>query len=1148
MKFARLRLVGFKSFVEPTDVPIEPGLTGIVGPNGCGKSNLAEALQWAMGESSYKAMRGSAMEDVIFSGSAARPARNAAEVTLTLDNSDRSAPSSYNDADAIEITRRIEREAGSSYRINGREVRARDVQLLFADASAGAHSPAMVGQGRVGAIIAAKPEARRSILEEAAGISGLFSRRHEAELRLKAAEQNLDRFEDVLAEIERQLEALRRQARQATRYRTLSSEIRKGEATALAVRYAVALAVRAEAEAELAAAAGEATERGEALGRASRDQAEAAATLPELRDKAAAANAAIQRMRLEAERLNAEERAAAAQVAELERRIAQLGADLDRERRLLADNSGIVARLGLEEAKLTADQNGATAALAAASERLAASEATLAGSEALAAEAQHALTELRARRSQLERDIADAAARESRLATELAEVERERLELGGAETQRRIDDAAAKVRAADGAATTADALSLAAEAEAEGARSREAGARTAVSDSDAVLTRLEAEARALRSLLPRTDDADPLADSVSVDDGAEAALAAVFGDELLLSEAPAAAAHWRTIPGAATDPRLPEGVRPLAELVRAPPVLARRLAQTGIVDRADGPRLQAALRPGQSIASREGDLWRWDGFVATAEARRSEADRLAGRKRLADLNQKIAGLRPAARHAVERLSAARQGLELAARGASLAREALRASRHALEGARAELAVAERDHSRTSLRQAALVEAGTRLQAGRAEATDARRAAAEELGSLPSPATIEGPLHQLRPKLAADRAAMAEARGTLAGLDRDAEHRRQRLLAIATERRDWLERQASAEAQIETLVRRIGEAETERTERAGKPAEFALRRQALAATAAEAEAARATAADALAIVESALAAADKAVRAANERLSEARERRGRAEERLGGARQRVGEFAARILEVLQCQPEEAAAAAGLSGGELPALDQVEARVERLKEERERLGGVNLQAEQEAHEIADRRAAMVADRDDLVAAIQKLRQGIGSLNREGRERLLAAFTIVNEKFRELFIHLFGGGTAELKLTDAEDPLEAGLEIIARPPGKKPQTMTLLSGGEQALTALSLIFAVFITNPAPICVLDEVDAPLDDANVERFCALIEEVTRRTETRFLVVTHNPITMSRMNRLFGVTMAERGVSQLVSVDLETAERFREAG
>jgi chromosome segregation protein len=310
----------------------------------------------------------------------------------------------------------------------------------------------------------------------------------------------------------------------------------------------------------------------------------------------------------------------------------------------------------------------------------------------------------------------------------------------------------------------------------------------------------------------------------------------------------------------------------------------------------------------------------------------------------------------------------------------------------------------------------------------------------------------------------------------------------------------------------------------------------------------AEAARSEAADRLAEGEAALATADKAAREALDRLSESREKRGRAEERAVAARERLADAEMRIRDTLDCPPEQAAAVAEIKPDSVPDLEEIELRLERYRQERERLGGVNLRADEEAREIGQRRDELVAERDDLVAAIHRLRQGIGSLNREGRERLLAAFETVNAHFKRLFTHLFGGGTAELQLTESDDPLEAGLEILARPPGKKPQIMTLLSGGEQALTALSLIFAVFLTNPAPICVLDEVDAPLDDANVERFCNLLDEMTRQTETRFITITHNPITMSRMSRLFGVTMAERGVSQLVSVDLETAERFREAG
>ena len=374
-------------------------------------------------------------------------------------------------------------------------------------------------------------------------------------------------------------------------------------------------------------------------------------------------------------------------------------------------------------------------------------------------------------------------------------------------------------------------------------------------------------------------------------------------------------------------------------------------------------------------------------------------------------------------------------------------------------------------------------------------------------------------------------------------------RKRRQDALARERASWVQRASGARQQVEVLGERMAAAEEERAELLEAPDDIDIRRRGLLSEISKAEAARAAADDALAQAEAAQREADAEAQAALTHLSEARERRIRAEERLAAARTRKAEIEARIDEALEVSVEALAGLAGLKeGAPLPDADALERRVDRLKAERERLGGVNLRAEEELGEIETQRGTLISDRDDLIEAIKRLRGAISNINKEARERLLTAFETVNAQFQRLFTHLFGGGTAELRLVDAEDPLDAGLEIIARPPGKKPQTMTLLSGGEQALTAMALIFAVFLTNPAPICVLDEVDAPLDDANVERYCDLLDEMARSTDTRFVVITHNPITMARMNRLFGVTMAERGISQLVSVDLETAERFREAG
>jgi chromosome segregation protein len=1151
LKFTRLRVLGFKSFVEPTEFVIEPGLTGVVGPNGCGKSNLVEALRWVMGESSYKAMRASGMDDVIFQGSLNRPARNTAEVSLLVDNGDRTAPVAFNDSEQIEITRRIEREAGSIYRINGRDVRARDVQLLFADASTGAHSPAIVGQGKIGELIAAKPVDRRALLEEAAGIAGLHNRRHEAELRLKAAEQNLARVDDVIAEIEQQVDTLKRQARQATRYRNLTGEIRKAEAAVLHLRWQGATSALSEAEAQLAEAVAAATARGEEQAVAARVQAEAAAVLPELRDVAARAGAALQRLKLAGETLDQEEARITARIDELDRRLAQLSEDIEREERMIADNSAILSRLGEEEHGLTALDAASTERQAAAAAARAAAEAALRDSEAVLADLtqQHAMAA--ATRTQHERTIAEAEARGRRLAAELVSVTADLAAVAA------LGDVAAATNTARSTVVKAgaerearDAATAGADQRLIAARNVATSARTALTDAERALERIETEAATLAAVLATDGDGKtPVVDAISVDQGYEAALAAAFGDDLAAPADADSPAHWREVSYGEDEATLPAGTIPLARHVRVPDVLLRRLAQIGLVSRTDGPTKQTLLKPGQRLVSTEGDLWRWDGYVSTADAPRSAAQRLAQRNRLVELQASLAPAREKVAALDTDLRAADAAVQEATDADRDAREALRLARKMLDEAQTALMAAEREEDRATAQRTALDAAATRIRADINESEAAAATARNALAGATDLDALAQSIAAQRAQVDADRTATAEARAAHEGMAREAAQRATRLAGIQAERRDWQQRLSNAEVQIATLTKRRAEATAELEKLAGEPEKIAAKRASLLSEIVVADAKRAEAADKLAVGEKAAADADKAARVALDRHAEARELRGRSEERVTAARQRLTESEDRIREALDCAPEEAASIAEIdAAAPLPDLNEIEARLERYKQERERLGAVNLRADEEAREIAARRDTLVGERTDLVEAIARLRQGIGSLNREGRERLSAAFETVNAHFKRLFTHLFGGGTAELQLTDSDDPLEAGLEIIARPPGKKPQVMTLLSGGEQALTALSLIFAVFMTNPAPICVLDEVDAPLDDANVVRFCNLLEEMTRSTDTRFITITHNPITMAKMNRLFGVTMAERGVSQLVSVDLETAERFREAG
>ncbi|MHA1559504.1 MAG: chromosome segregation protein SMC, partial [Alphaproteobacteria bacterium] len=879
--------------------------------------------------------------------------------------------------------------------------------------------------------------------------------------------------------------------------------------------------------------------------KASRDQAAAAAITPALRDQAAAAEASVQRVRIEADRLESEERAAREQIEELKQRLRLLATDLERERTLLRDSADTLGSHRAEQATLVAESEGHGAERSKASARLEHAESALMESERLMAEAATALADLRARRSRAQIDADEAATREARLHVDREQIKEERDGLSTDDTNG-LSDALLAQELAVQALAEAEKATVGAEAATAASRDLAAALQAEQTKAEAGLVRMQTEAAALRSLLPVSDVQSPLIESVEARQGTEFALAALLDDELNLSANPEDDAFWLQIDGAA-DAALPHGVRKLSDFVDAPAELARRLNQTGIVNADEGAQLQKTLRPGQTLVSREGDLWRWDGLVASSATRQNAAERMSGRRRLAELVIGIAESQPAVVQGATQLRVARQASEAAALEESRSREAWRMAQKELDAARNEIVAAEREQTGRASRLAALAEADTRLTADIEEVAANRKAAAELLQHLVLPSAIETPMEALRQKVAADRDAVAEARMSISEIDRAGQARDARIVSLKNEEAAWTNRRAEVENQIASLEERREIAAGQREILNGKPEAIASQRVALMERAGEAEATRSSAGDALAEAEAALASADKSSAEANQRLSATREQRGRLEERLGGAKERLAEIGERIREALQCEPAEAAELAGLSGDNLPALDQVEARLERLKQERERLGGVNLQADGEAEELASRRDGMVVERDDLVAAINKLRQGIGSLNREGRERLTSAFENVNREFQRLFVHLFGGGTAELKLVGSDDPLEAGLEIIAKPPGKKPQTMTLLSGGEQALTALSLIFAVFLTNPAPVCVLDEVDAPLDDANVERLCALLDEITRETDTRFLVITHNPITMARMNRLFGVTMTERGVSQLVSVDLETAEQFLEA-
>ncbi|HKD57185.1 MAG TPA: chromosome segregation SMC family protein, partial [Hyphomicrobiaceae bacterium] len=779
MHINRLRLLGFKSFVEPTELVIEKGLTGVVGPNGCGKSNLLEALRWVMGETSHKSMRAAAMDDVIFSGTATRPARNTAEVTIFIDNADRQAPAEFNAHDTLEVTRRIEREAGSAFRINGRDVRARDVRILFEDAATGARSPALVRQGQIGELVNAKPEQRRRILEDAAGIAGLHSRRHEAELRLKAADGNLARINDILGQLTAQIESLKRQARQARRYKEISGEIRKLDAIVLHLKWAEAQTQVEGEEAALNAALERVGHATAAEAKALRAEAETGAQLQPLRDQEAAKGAVLARFKIEQDNLEREASRTADRNRELEARVGQLGRDMAREETLIAEAKETLEHLEAELAALAT-----TARLAADFEQKALAahdeaEAELADAETRLSALTTAAADARARRQSLE-----AQSRERR--DQIAKLERQLLALE-AQTREIVGRApdASKLKAATelgqhlmAEIANIEARTLIAEEAVQAASVEARTQRDAAVAAGLAAGQLKTEVETLAKLLTPAADVDlpPVLDAIKVAAGYEMALAAALGDDLdapLAPEAPVhATVHWRLNAGDGTDAPLPAGVEPLIAHVAGPPELARRLCQIGVVDAAEGPRLQRLLRPGQRLVSCDGQLWRWDGWVAAAQVSTAAASRLAERSRLGALAREEAearrtadALHDAAETAAERLTASQNEERRL-------RQLWREAQGKLAQTRDVLTAMERQARETEARIASVADARGRAEEALAEAHVQLADTSAALESLRPSDGLEAELAAAQKETAALRSRVSEGRTELITLERE----------------------------------------------------------------------------------------------------------------------------------------------------------------------------------------------------------------------------------------------------------------------------------------------------------------------------------------------------------------------------------------
>lgn len=1149
VQFNKLRITGFKSFADNTELDILPGLTGVIGPNGCGKSNVTESLRWVMGENSAKSMRGGGMDDVIFSGTSNRAARNFAEVVLTVQNDLQNAPEPFTNTETLEISRRIDRGMGSDYRINGKAMRASDIQLLFADSSTGAHSPSIVSQGRVTHLVNAKPVDRRRVLEDAAAISGLHNRRKEAEQKLRAAEKNLTRVDDLLGQKSGLYEQLVKQAKQAQRYRTLSDTIRRLDVQMIVMEWR-----KIEQDAVSAQSAME--EANEQQNAIKVRLHEAQQERQSVQQQQATLQARYETLQQQANKIwrdkeRAEEELArhAQSKADLEQQQQSLTHDNEHETQAIANAEQKLVTLTEEQQQLEAQTARFTEDYEAAIATRDAGRATFDQAAEQTQQQRQQLTTVQTQQQFLQQNINNASNEQQRLQNELTRT-RDALEAlmkDGNLAEQLAEAQAQQQQYAETAQTQQERL-VQLEKQAEIANETVKQTYDALQTAQAQLRQVDTEIKALTALTEQRDQQasfKTVLDQTQVQGGYEQALTLALGRELRAGLETDKPFYWQDM-NADSLPALPAGTTVLADVVEAPAALRKALQMVGVVrDTAQGAELQKQLQPGQLLVTTDGYGWRWDGYTVTPQAEQFTQERdtrvlLQQRNRLKELETERVPAQESVTQTEGRYTQATQQQQDVRQSIQDCRTQLNDAQRAAQSTQHTVNQLQQRVIETQTRQQGLQDKEQDLQQRAAQQEATIEGLRTEQQSLPDLSTLQDTLAQLQQVQQDAEQAYRTAEQHYLSLSNQQQQTQMRQRELTQQQQDWQRTLEQSTQRLTTLQQRAEKITTalaelpapdhwheqmEQAEKNGKELQGQL---------AELQTERDGGQDAERTI-------DRKLEQYQEEFMQVREQFARAETHFHNTQSNREQLQERCIQQLDDTIENVLAQAQQNTEEdtqTGDLVQLRAKHERARQERDRLGAINLRAEEEANELKDAIDTLSVEKNDIQEAIDKLRTGISTLNRDARKKMLTAFDQVNERFKTVFARLFNGGEAYLKLVDAEDPLEAGLEIYACPPGKKLQTLSLLSGGEQTMTATALIFAMFLTQPSPICILDEIDAALDDANVERMCDLLREFAATHPTRFIVITHNAITMSYMDRLYGVTMAEKGVSKLVSVDL----------
>ncbi len=1146
--FSKLKLYGFKSFVDKTELEIGTGLNGIVGPNGCGKSNLVEALRWVMGEKSAKNMRGGGMEDVIFAGTSKRPARSIAEVTVVMNNEDATAPAPFTSSTEIEINRRIERDKGSQYRVNGKAVRARDVNLLFADTATGASSPALVSQGRITEIITAKPSDRRKILEESAGISGLHSRRHEAELRLRAAETNLTRLDDSLNDMRSRLSSLKRQARQAERYKELSDNIRRLDMALIWSEWSETHAKIKQERTEFAIHNDTVQSALEISKSVSTKIETLESELPDLRKNHMEAQAVLQNFRVSLERLEQDIQTKTKGLQDAIEAKDQINQDSEFTQGQFDQILLTIESIKQELNDL--DNSGQTL------------PDDITAAEHIVQTLQSTLDSYRQSKQDIETKIAVATQSKSTLDNQLqtAKGTRDKINQNITILKDAITDTQSKINAIQNDETLSiDLEKLSTDVEnskttitnlstqSSTANQNLQSLKVEKDDLNSILSGLEGELNGLRTLLENTSHSDAdrptgddaLLNHLKVTDGYEKAVSAALGQWISMAGLDDGASVYWSPSTIKID--CPHGTTPLLNYVDAPTSLHPVLNAIGVVDVMDNIELSV----GQMIVTRDGAIKRWDGLNVKSSAAQSIDQThiiLEQKNRVADLETQITNKQNQLSRIDTDFETAQANCDTFNNDLTTAKDRLAEQERNFTN---QSYAIERLRDQLSTLNEKLTDQTARLDQNKVEKNEIET----QITSLQNQindgddTVIEGyetEIQALSDKIEIENNSLNDARNALNTLVQKQSTRTQNINRLQSDLTRLNDEQDKLSTRLDDFSNRADTIEAKilayKTSTDDNTDDI---REGLLSKIADQDKKLSTLADQLNQKDTLYKSLQLQLRDADSNAATARENRARVQANVANAEAELNRIQSDISDQFDLSPQRLEEQTySLFDDNIPSIDDLHDQKETITRQRDGIGPVNLRAAIESQETEAQLAEMEGESNDLTKAIEQLRGGIAKLNREAKDRLAIAFTRVDTHFQRLFAQLFEGGKAHLKMIESDDPLEAGLEIYAEPPGKTLQKLSLLSGGEQTLTSIALIFAMFLTNPSPICVLDEIDAPLDDANVDRVCTLMENIARETDTRFIVITHHRMTMARMDRLYGVTMSERGVSQLVSVDM----------